>query len=74
MLTLELSLSFLNINLRLNFILEKNSSLKLIDVLNDVSEKIFINTFCLFLILIYYFFDVTDAIIAHLTNTVLIVD
>ena len=34
-----------NINLRLNFILEKNSSLKLIDVLNDVSEKNFINTF-----------------------------
>ena len=34
-----------NINLRLNFILEKNSSLKLIDVLNDISEKNFINTF-----------------------------
>ena len=34
-----------NINLRLNFILEKNSSLKLIDVLNDASEKNFINTF-----------------------------
>ncbi len=34
-----------NINLRLDFILEKNSSLKLIDVLNDISEKNFINTF-----------------------------
>jgi len=34
-----------NINLRLNFVLEKNSSLKLIDVLNDASEKNFINTF-----------------------------
>ena len=34
-----------NINLRLNFILEENSSLKLINVLNDVSEKNFINTF-----------------------------
>ena len=34
-----------NINLRLNFILEKNSSLKLVDVLNDASEKNFINTF-----------------------------
>ena len=34
-----------NINLRLNFILEKNSSLKLIDVLNDASEKNFINSF-----------------------------
>ena len=34
-----------NINLRLNFILEKNSFLKLIDVLNDSSEKNFINTF-----------------------------
>ena len=34
-----------NINLRLNFVLEKNSSLKLIDVLNDTSEKNFINTF-----------------------------
>ena len=34
-----------NINLRLNFILEKNSSLKLIDVLNDISVKNFINTF-----------------------------
>ena len=34
-----------NINLRLDFILEKNSSLKLIDVLNDASEKNFINTF-----------------------------
>ena len=34
-----------NINLRLDFILEKNSSLKLIDVLSDISEKNFINTF-----------------------------
>ena len=34
-----------NLNLRLNFELEKNSSLKLIDVLDDFSEKNFINTF-----------------------------
>tara|TARA_B100001741_G_scaffold256372_1_gene219101 strand:- start:30 stop:1277 length:1248 start_codon:yes stop_codon:yes gene_type:complete len=34
-----------NINLRLDFLLEKNSSLKLIDILEDVSEKNFINTF-----------------------------
>ncbi len=34
-----------SLNLRVNFILEKNSSLKLIDVLDDLSEKNFINTF-----------------------------
>jgi len=34
-----------NLNLRLNFELEKNASLKLIDVLDDFSEKNFINTF-----------------------------
>ena len=37
-----------NLNLRLNFELEKNSSLKLIDVLDDFSEKNFINTFYTF--------------------------
>ena len=34
-----------NLNIRLNFVLEKNSSLKLIDILDDLSEKNFINTF-----------------------------
>ena len=34
-----------NLNLKLNFELEKNTSLKLIDVLDDFSEKNFINTF-----------------------------
>ena len=34
-----------NLNIRLNFELEKNSSLKLIDILDDLSEKNFINTF-----------------------------
>ena len=34
-----------SINLRLNFILERNSSLKLIDISDDTSEKNFINTF-----------------------------
>ena len=34
-----------NLNLRLNFELEKNTSLKLIDILDDFSEKNFINTF-----------------------------
>ncbi len=33
-----------NINLRLDFLLEKNSCLKLIDISNDLSEKNFINT------------------------------
>jgi len=33
-----------NINLRLDFLLEKNSCLKLIDLSNDLSEKNFINT------------------------------
>ena len=37
-----------NLNLRLNFELEKNASLKLIDVLDDFSEKNFINTFYTF--------------------------
>ena len=32
-----------NINLRLDFLLEKNSSLKLIDISNDLSKKNFIN-------------------------------
>jgi len=34
-----------NINLRLDFLLEKNSSLKIIDMFNDKSEKNFINIF-----------------------------
>ena len=34
-----------NINLRLNFVLEKNSSLKLIDFFNDTSNKNFMNIF-----------------------------
>ena len=34
-----------NINLQLNFLLEKNSSLKIIDLFNDTSEKNFINIF-----------------------------
>ena len=34
-----------NINLRLNFVLEKNSSLKLIDFFNDTSDKNFMNIF-----------------------------
>jgi len=33
-----------NINLRLDFLLKKNSCLKLVDVSNDLSEKNFINT------------------------------
>ena len=33
-----------NINLRLDFLLKKNSCLKLIDISNDISEKNFINT------------------------------
>jgi len=33
-----------NINLRLDFLLKKNSCLKLIDISNDLSEKNFINT------------------------------
>ncbi len=37
-----------NLNLRLSFELEKNASLKLIDVLDDFSEKNFINTFYTF--------------------------
>ena len=38
-----------NINLRLDFLLEKNSSLKIIDMFNDKSEKNFINIFYNFL-------------------------
>ncbi len=34
-----------NINLRLDFLLEKNSSLKIIDMFNDKSDKNFINIF-----------------------------
>ena len=34
-----------NINLRLDFVLEKNSSLKIVDIFNDQSEKNFINVF-----------------------------
>jgi len=38
------SLHLKNINLRLDFLLKKNSSLRLIDISNDLSEKNFINT------------------------------
>ena len=38
-------LKYSNINLQLNFLLEKNSSLKIIDLFNDTSEKNFINIF-----------------------------
>jgi len=38
------SLHLKNINLRLDFLLKKNSRLKLIDICNDLSEKNFINT------------------------------
>ena len=34
-----------NINIRLDFLLEKNSCLKIIDIFNDISEKNFINVF-----------------------------
>ena len=34
-----------NINLRLDFLLEENSCLKLVDIFNDVSEQNFINVF-----------------------------
>ena len=34
-----------NINIRLDFLLEKNSCLKIIDIFNDISEKNFINIF-----------------------------
>ena len=34
-----------NINLRLNFELDKDSSLRLIDLFNDTSEKNFLNIF-----------------------------
>ena len=39
------NLQYKNINLRLDFLLERNSSLKLIDISNDESEKSFVNTF-----------------------------
>ena len=38
-------IKLINVNLRLNFVLAKNSCLKLIDVLDDMSDKNFINTF-----------------------------
>tara|TARA_B100000131_G_scaffold36925_1_gene33575 strand:+ start:13 stop:1260 length:1248 start_codon:yes stop_codon:yes gene_type:complete len=38
------NLKLKNINLRLDFLLKKNSCLKLIDISNDLSEKNFINT------------------------------
>ena len=34
-----------NINIRLDFLLEKNSCLKIIDIFNDISEKNFVNIF-----------------------------
>ena len=34
-----------NINIRLDFLLEKNSCLKIIDIFNDNSEKNFVNVF-----------------------------
>ena len=34
-----------NINLRLDFLLKKNSSIKLVDIFNDISKKNFINIF-----------------------------
>ena len=37
------NLNYKNINLRLDFLLEKNSSLKLIDISSDLSKKNFIN-------------------------------
>ena len=47
-----------NINLQLNFLIEKNSSLKIIDLFNDTSEKNFIN--------IFYNFDLKqDAILKN---------
>ena len=47
-----------NINLQLNFLLEKNSSLKLIDIFNNKSQKNFIN--------IFYNFDLKrDAILKN---------
>ena len=51
-------LKYSNINLQLNFLLEKNSSLKIIDLFNDTSEKNFIN--------IFYNFDLKqDAILKN---------
>ena len=41
--TTNKKLKYKNINLRLDFLLEKKSCLKLIDISNDVSEKNFIN-------------------------------
>tara|TARA_B100000029_G_scaffold175387_1_gene172657 strand:+ start:1021 stop:2268 length:1248 start_codon:yes stop_codon:yes gene_type:complete len=52
------AIKFKNINLRLEFHLEQNSSLSLIDLFNDVSEKNFIN--------IFYNFDLKkDAILKN---------
>jgi|TARA_B100001079_G_scaffold271293_1_gene288251 Fe-S cluster assembly protein SufD len=51
-------LKLTNINLQLNFSLEKNSSLKIIDIFNDDSEKNFVN--------IFYNFDLKqDAILKN---------
>ena len=51
-------LKYSNINLQLNFLLEKNSSLKIIDLFNDTSEKNFVN--------IFYNFDLKqDAILKN---------
>ena len=51
-------LKYSNINLQLNFLIEKNSSLKIIDLFNDTSEKNFIN--------IFYNFDLKqDAILKN---------
>ena len=41
--TTNKNLKYKNINLRLDFLLEKNSCLKLVDIANDASEKNFIN-------------------------------
>ncbi len=51
-------LKYSNINLQLNFLLEKNSFLKIIDLFNDTSEKNFVN--------IFYNFDLKqDAILKN---------
>ena len=42
--TTKKSLHLKNINLRLDFLLKRNSSLRIIDISNDLSEKNFINT------------------------------
>ncbi len=43
--TTNSELNSTNINIQLNFLLEENSSLKVIDIFNDISEKNFINIF-----------------------------